>query len=172
MNIKIAANVPEPPGWEVGCPAGNRVEGSPVNQIESPPDTSFSTRASFITTVLDPILRLIGDIWQWVTTTRTEVALVNKSRGKLPGGETFNEQSTYLNYAIPRALSPDDKDAPLAGEAEFKVGGEYEVGEEGANKLNYQEEATRQRYCLERCALRPQGIDIQSFDPLCPTCSF
>ncbi|HUW24582.1 MAG TPA: hypothetical protein VMW04_03035 [Patescibacteria group bacterium] len=169
MAIKVAANVPEPPGWEITCQSGNPAEDNPVNQLATL-QSNFSTPASFITKVLEPILKLIDNIWQWVTVTQTKVALINKSRGKLPGGETFNEQSTYLNHAIPEAIKPSNKDEPLAGEAEFKVEG-YQVGV-GSSALNYQQEAARKRYCLERCALRPQGIDIQSFDPLCPTCSF
>jgi hypothetical protein len=169
MAIKVAANIPEPPGWEIACQSGNSAEGNPVNQV-LPVHSGFTTPASFITEILESVWRFFEGIWQWVSGTSTKLALINKSRGRLPGGETFNEQSTYLNYAIPQALLPDNKDAPLASEAKFEVEG-YQKGE-GADKLNYQQEATWKRYCLERCALKPQGVSIQSFDPLCPTCSF
>ncbi len=173
MAIKVAANIPEPPDYEVNCSLGElAAKNSQVSQIESP-ETEFIAQGSFITKAVEYIQELIEGVLQWFRKTTTETTLVNKSRGKLPGGETFNEQSSYLNYAIPQALSPKNKDAPLAGEAKFEVEGEgdYDIGE-GADKLNYQEEVTRQRYCLERCALKPQGIPIQTFDPLCPTCSF
>ncbi|HUV71745.1 MAG TPA: hypothetical protein VMW25_01935 [Clostridia bacterium] len=171
MNIKVAANVPEPPSYEIDCSLGGlAAKDSQVNQIESP-ETEFIAQGSFVTKAVEYIQELIEGIWQWFRQTTTEVTLVNKSRGKLPGGQTFNEQSSYLNYAIPGELVPKNENMPLAGQAKYEVDEDYQMGE-GSEKLNYQQELARQRYCMERCSLRPQGISIQSFDPLCPSCSF
>lgn len=171
MNIQVAAAIPEAPDYKVGCFEGDLAsENSPVNQIK-PIETEFITPANIITKIISEVRDFINGIWQLITITETKVALINKSRGKLPGGQSFNEQTSYLNYAIPGELVPKEENAPLGGQAEYEVDKDYDVGP-GSDRLNYQEEIARQRYCMERCSLRPQGISIQGFDPLCPSCSF
>ena len=167
LTIKIEQPVLTSPSQNTTCLPGNQTKTNSVLRLNALQE-EFKTKSLWekITEIIDDFTNRIQRI-----KTKEETELKNKSRGVLVGGETLNQQSSFLNNFLPAELIPPDKNAPLSGEASYKItigGKEIPKGD----NLNYQNLGkSRARYCLYLCSLYPTGTNISKIDPLCHSCN-
>jgi len=144
------------------CPAGEPAKDSslekPLTLIEE-----FTTRSIWEITV-SIVQRIINGVVQFFTRTEERVRLINRTRGDLAGGETFNQQITFADSFIPQDFKPEGKKGALLGDASYNLKPEED--------LKFQKQAlNRLRRCMQLCALYPTDFSIQAIDPLCPSCN-
>jgi len=167
LTIKIEQPALTSVSQKISCLPGKQSKTTPALESNTLQE-EFKTKSLWerITEIIDDFINRIRII---KTTEKTE--LKNKSRGVLIGGETLNQQSVFLNNFLPAGFIPPDKNAPLPGEAVYKITiGEKEIPED--NNLNYQNLGkARARYCLYICSLYPDKTNISEIDPLCPSCN-
>jgi len=167
LAIKVGQQNLTSPPQNTGCLlTGNLPKTEAVENLSS-------IKEEFKTTSLwQKITEIIDDLINWIrrTVTKEETKLENKTRGSLVGGETFNQQSSFIDSFLPQGLILADKNAPLVGQAGYKINVE---GKDvpGGDQLYYQNLGkARARYCLQLCSLYPGGTNISAIDPLCPSC--
>jgi len=166
LAIKVEQPSLTSPSQNTACPLGNRPKTEPVLGINTLQE-EFRTQSLW-----QKITETINDIINWIQRiiTKEETELKNKSRGELVGGETFNQQSSFLNSFLPSELIPPNKNAPLAGEANYKVKIEGKEVASGDN-LHYQNLGkARASSCLQRCSLHPSQTNISEIAPSCTSC--
>ena len=165
MAIEIKQVNSAAPSPEISCPVGQERKNESMPKIDTV--SNDFTLISFLEKIIEDISDLIRN---WITTETTEtVVLKGKTRENLPGGQTLNSQRPFEVF-IPHSLVPTNKNGPLIAKANIIASGSGITGD--ANDITYQNlAATHREYCLGLCSQIPNGINVSSIDPLCPSCN-
>jgi hypothetical protein len=155
---------------EATCPTSNLVvaENPEISEVEE----EFAIKSLF-TIIKETVEKILEKVKEITTTTTETTTLENRTRGTLVGGKTLDIQSEFFSDFLPQDINSKIKNDPLAGGAKYKIDPEnYQPVGERSEKLDFQEQQQiRARYCLQICSLYPKNFNINSIDPLCPSCN-
>jgi len=166
IEIKQAISAAPLPG--VSCPTTDQKPKNESIKVAAVNSGEFSV-TSIWERAVETFFDWIGEIWSKITETKESATFKGKTRENLPGGQTLNSQRPFKPF-IPHALIPAGRNGPLAAQADIIASVEGKTAG-GSNDIAYQNlAATHREYCLGLCSQIPNGINVSSIDPLCPSC--